>query len=81
MPVSAPYCELLGMGIISWVLLDFSALRILFACGRWPNGNCLVDVVRTLGLKPRMPLSTGATFDNLSKLAFSSEKEEYMVNA
>ena len=28
-----------------------------------------------------MPLSTGATFDNLSKLAFSSEKEEYVVNA
>ena len=51
------------------------------AGGQAVNGNCLVDVVRTLGLKPRMPLSTGATFDNLSKLAFSSEMEDYVVNA
>lgn len=51
------------------------------ASGQAVSGNCLFDVVRTLGLKPRMPLSTGATFDNLSKLAFSSEKEEYVVNA
>ena len=38
------------------------------ASGQAVSGNCLFDVVRTLGLKPRMPLSTGATFDNLLEI-------------
>lgn len=70
----------------SCLLLDFSALSTLSTHSRWltPKWRLLSDVVRTLSLKPRMPLSSGATFDNspyFSKLAFSSEKENSVRNA